>query len=85
MKLFAEVHVNGMILPVPSSHLDGPEGTDTPTGARLGQLIEQYLPLIESKESTHPPITIIVISGSVPSMWSSFGLSACFLTISLTM
>ncbi|KIM60012.1 hypothetical protein SCLCIDRAFT_975800 [Scleroderma citrinum Foug A] len=42
------------------------DGTDAPTGARLAQLIERYLPLIESKESTHPPINIIVMSGSVP-------------------
>ena len=81
-KLFAEVHLNGWLFQFRASHLDGPEGTDTPTGARLAQLIERYLPLIESKESTHPPITIIVMSDSVPSMWSLLGLSFCILMFS---
>lgn len=51
-----------------ASHLEDLAGADAPTGLRLAQLIECYLPLIESEESTHPPITIIVMSGSVPSM-----------------
>lgn len=39
-----------------------PNGEDTPTGARLEQLIEMYLPLIEHPSSTHEPISIIVIT-----------------------
>ncbi|KAG1720398.1 hypothetical protein EDB19DRAFT_2029883 [Suillus lakei] len=37
-------------------------GEDTPTGARLEQLIEMYLPLIEHPSSTHEPISVIVIT-----------------------
>jgi len=48
-------------------HLEDLAGTEAPTGLRLAQVIEHYLPLIESKWSTHPPITVIVMSGSVPS------------------
>ncbi|KAG1740160.1 uncharacterized protein EDB91DRAFT_1248481 [Suillus paluster] len=40
----------------------GPTGEDTPTGARLEQLIEMYLPLIEHPNSIHEPISIIVIT-----------------------
>jgi hypothetical protein len=39
-----------------------PTGEDTPTGVRLEQLIEMYLPLIEHPSSTHEPISIIVIT-----------------------
>ncbi|KAG6330684.1 hypothetical protein ID866_8402 [Astraeus odoratus] len=39
-----------------------PDGLDTPTGAKLAQLIDQYLPLIEHKECTHQPISILVIT-----------------------
>ncbi|KAL4067141.1 hypothetical protein V8B97DRAFT_971778 [Scleroderma yunnanense] len=48
--LFTEVQLNG---------------TDTPTGTRLAQLIEHYLSLIESEESTHLPVNIIVMSGGI--------------------
>jgi len=65
-----------------ASRLNGPEDTDTPTGARLAQLIDRYLPAIESKESTHPPISIIVMSGSFPSMWSLLGPSFYILMFS---
>lgn len=37
-------------------------GEDTPTGVRLEQLIEMYLPLIEHPSSTHEPISVIVIT-----------------------
>ncbi|OJA20950.1 hypothetical protein AZE42_03499 [Rhizopogon vesiculosus] len=40
----------------------GPNGEDTPTGARLGQIIDMYLPLIEHPNSTHEPVSIIVIT-----------------------
>lgn len=40
----------------------GPTGEDTPTGARLEQIIEMYLPLIEHPNSIHEPISIIVIT-----------------------
>ncbi|KAG2363589.1 hypothetical protein BDR07DRAFT_1483563 [Suillus spraguei] len=39
-----------------------PSGEDTPTGVRLEQLIEMYLPLIEHPNSTHEPISVIVIT-----------------------
>ncbi|KAG1894940.1 uncharacterized protein F5891DRAFT_700820 [Suillus fuscotomentosus] len=39
-----------------------PTGEDTPTGVRLEQIIEMYLPLIEHPSSTHEPISIIVIT-----------------------
>ncbi|KAL4077549.1 hypothetical protein J3A83DRAFT_4046134, partial [Scleroderma citrinum] len=39
-----------------------PDGEDTPTGAKLVQMVEHYLPFIESKEIPHEPITIIVIT-----------------------
>ncbi|KAG2143471.1 uncharacterized protein EDB93DRAFT_1252074 [Suillus bovinus] len=39
-----------------------PTGEDTPTGVRLEQIIEMYLPLIEHPNSTHEPISIIVIT-----------------------
>ncbi|KIJ61189.1 hypothetical protein HYDPIDRAFT_116160 [Hydnomerulius pinastri MD-312] len=42
-----------------------PEGEDTPTGLKLGQIFEHYLPLIEHKGSTHEPIIIIVITDGV--------------------
>lgn len=39
-----------------------PDGEDTPTGAKLAQLIDFYLPRIEPRDTMHPPITIIVIT-----------------------
>ncbi|KAL4067140.1 hypothetical protein V8B97DRAFT_971872 [Scleroderma yunnanense] len=39
-----------------------PDGDDTPTGARLAQIIEYYLPLIEARGSVHEPITIIILT-----------------------
>ena len=42
-------------------------GTDTPTGAKLGQIIDMYLPLIEHPDSTHEPISIIVITDGAAS------------------
>ncbi|KAF9228098.1 hypothetical protein BS17DRAFT_692358 [Gyrodon lividus] len=45
-----------------------PEGTywdDTPTGAKLGQILEHYLPFLEREGSTHEPITVIVITDGV--------------------
>lgn len=39
-----------------------PDGEDTPTGAKLAQLIDFYLPRVESRETLHPPITVIVIT-----------------------
>lgn len=44
-----------------------PAGEDTPTGAKLAQVIEHYLPFIEPKESRHEPITIIVITDGAAS------------------
>jgi len=43
-----------------------PEGDDTPTGAKLGQVIDHYLPLVEHERSTHEPITILVITDGLP-------------------
>ncbi|KAJ8595015.1 hypothetical protein M405DRAFT_418668 [Rhizopogon salebrosus TDB-379] len=40
----------------------GPHGEDTPTGVKLHQIIDTYLPLIEHPNSTHEPISIIVIT-----------------------
>lgn len=42
-------------------------GEDTPTGVRLEQIIEMYLPLIEHPSSTHEPISIIVITDGAAS------------------
>jgi hypothetical protein len=42
-------------------------GQDTPTGLRLSQVIEQYLPHIEHPQSTHEPISIIVITDGAAS------------------
>jgi len=42
-------------------------GQDTPTGAKLGQIIDHYLPLVEHEHSTHEPITILVITDGLPS------------------
>ncbi|KAI6148016.1 hypothetical protein BKA82DRAFT_4147326 [Pisolithus tinctorius] len=39
-----------------------PDGEDTPTGAKLAQLIDFYLPRVEMRETLHPPITVIVIT-----------------------
>jgi len=43
-----------------------PEGPDTPTGAKLGQIIDHYLPLIEHGDSTHEPITVVVLTDGLP-------------------
>ncbi|KAI9463132.1 hypothetical protein HD554DRAFT_1415686 [Boletus coccyginus] len=43
-----------------------PEDEDTPTGAKLGQIINHYLPLIEHERSTHEPITVVVITNGLP-------------------
>jgi Mg-chelatase subunit ChlD len=43
-----------------------PEGEDTPTGAKLGQIIDHYLPLIEQERCTHEPITVLVITDGLP-------------------
>ncbi|KAG8215207.1 hypothetical protein J3R82DRAFT_8748 [Butyriboletus roseoflavus] len=43
-----------------------PEGEDTPTGAKLGQIINHYLPLVEREGSTHEPITVLVITDGLP-------------------
>ncbi|KAG1721572.1 hypothetical protein EDB19DRAFT_1835433 [Suillus lakei] len=44
-----------------------PTGEDTPTEARLEQLIEMYLPFIDHPSSTHEPISIIVITDGTAS------------------
>jgi hypothetical protein len=41
-------------------------GEDTPAGAKLGQIIDHYLPLVE-RDPTHEPITIVVITDGLPS------------------
>jgi len=43
-----------------------PDGEDTPTGAKLGQIINHYLPLIEQERSTHEPITVVVVTDGLP-------------------
>ncbi|KAF8438544.1 hypothetical protein L210DRAFT_3404116 [Boletus edulis BED1] len=45
-----------------------PEGMceDTPTGAKLGQIINHYVPLIEPERTTHEPITVVVITDGLP-------------------
>jgi hypothetical protein len=40
---------------------------ETPTGRKLHQLFEKYLPLVEDKNHHHRPITIVVITDGVPS------------------
>ncbi|KAH7882190.1 hypothetical protein F5I97DRAFT_1931907 [Phlebopus sp. FC_14] len=52
--LFDQVHPEGMSI-----------GEDTPTGAKLNQIIDAYLPLIEQKGTTHEPIAIIVVTDGV--------------------
>ncbi|KAJ8584027.1 hypothetical protein M405DRAFT_747710, partial [Rhizopogon salebrosus TDB-379] len=44
-----------------------PEGQDTPTAAKLEELISRYLPLVERKHTQHKPIHIIVITDGVAS------------------
>ncbi|KAG6374071.1 hypothetical protein JVT61DRAFT_4712 [Boletus reticuloceps] len=39
---------------------------DTPTGAKLGQIINHYVPLIEPERTTHEPITVVVITDGLP-------------------
>ncbi|KAI9566602.1 hypothetical protein HD554DRAFT_1981336, partial [Boletus coccyginus] len=39
---------------------------DTPTGMKLGQIINHYLPLSECEHSTHELITAIVITNGLP-------------------
>ncbi|KAG9311421.1 hypothetical protein JVU11DRAFT_8534 [Chiua virens] len=43
-----------------------PEGEDTPTGAKLSQIFNHYLPFIESERSTHEPINVVVITDGLP-------------------
>lgn len=40
---------------------------ETPTGKRLHDLFNKYIPLIENKLHQHRPITIVVITDGVPS------------------
>ncbi|KAJ8587944.1 hypothetical protein M405DRAFT_934418 [Rhizopogon salebrosus TDB-379] len=42
-----------------------PDGQDTPTTAKLEELINRYLPLVERKHPQHEPIRIIVITDGV--------------------
>ncbi|KAH7909989.1 hypothetical protein BJ138DRAFT_1009742 [Hygrophoropsis aurantiaca] len=42
-----------------------PDGEDTPTAFKLEQIINHYLPFLETKNSTHEPITIIVLTDGV--------------------
>ncbi|KXN85735.1 hypothetical protein AN958_10918 [Leucoagaricus sp. SymC.cos] len=42
-----------------------PQGT-TPTGQKLRELFNRYIPLIESPNSTSPPIVLMVITDGVP-------------------
>ncbi|KAF8890635.1 hypothetical protein BD779DRAFT_239294 [Infundibulicybe gibba] len=42
-----------------------PTGT-TPIGAKLQQIIDKYIPLLEDPHSKHKPITLIVITDGVP-------------------
>ncbi|KAJ8595014.1 hypothetical protein M405DRAFT_929826 [Rhizopogon salebrosus TDB-379] len=44
-----------------------PDGQDTPTAAKLEELISRYLPLVERKHTRHEPIHIVVISDGVAS------------------
>ena len=39
----------------------------TPTGEKLSELLEMYIPRLEDKSTNHKPITIIVITDGVPS------------------
>ncbi|KAG9311087.1 hypothetical protein JVU11DRAFT_8994 [Chiua virens] len=43
-----------------------PEGEDTPTGTKLAQILEHYLPLVEHERSSHEPITVVVITDGLP-------------------
>jgi len=42
---------------------------ETPTGRKLQQLFDKYIPLIEDKNHPHRPITIVVITDGVPSTY----------------
>ncbi|KAH7924323.1 hypothetical protein BV22DRAFT_514413 [Leucogyrophana mollusca] len=42
-----------------------PNGEDTPTAFKLEQIINHYLPFLEAKNSTHEPITVIVLTDGV--------------------
>jgi uncharacterized protein YegL len=39
---------------------------ETPTGKKLQQLFDRYIPLVEDRNSSHRPITIVVITDGVP-------------------
>ncbi|KAF8640784.1 hypothetical protein AX17_000433 [Amanita inopinata Kibby_2008] len=42
-----------------------PEG-ETPTGQKLQELFDKYIPLVENKHSNHRPITLVVITDGEP-------------------
>ena len=56
-------------------------GEDTPTGAKLGQIIDHYLPLIEGERSTREPITVPVITDGLPSQLRSIRACGLLLTV----
>ena len=56
-------------------------GEDTPTGAKLGQIIDHYLPLIEGERSTHEPITVLVVTDGLPSQLRSIRACGLLLTV----
>ena len=56
-------------------------GQDTPTGAKLGQIIDYYLPFIQGERSTHEPITILLITDGLPSQLRSMRACGLLLTV----
>ncbi|KAH7924335.1 hypothetical protein BV22DRAFT_1035228 [Leucogyrophana mollusca] len=42
-----------------------PIGEDTPTAAKLEHIINYYLPFLEAQNSTHEPITVIILTDGV--------------------
>jgi len=43
----------------------------TPTGAKLQELFDRYIPLLEDQRLAHKPISIVVITDGVPSPFNS--------------
>lgn len=51
----------------------------TPTGRKLQEVFDKYIPLIENKNLCHRPITVIVVTDGVPSSFDTCP-SGTFLT-----
>lgn len=57
------------------SHVrNSPSLGETPTGRKLQELFDRYIPLVEDEHRFHRPITIVVLTDGVPSSWLSVGI-----------